>query len=125
MNYKLDVVHYYNAVEGKWHSSDSGLSHIDRTMGLYIHMKEATNLVVTGEVPVSMSIQLEAVWNLIWYTSFYKKSVTDALFFIGGSYDVVQFYDCSDSVDYWNHWRITKPQEYNDLDIMKPGHGYW
>jgi hypothetical protein len=120
-----DMVMHYNATDGKWHSSASGLSHIDRTMGLYIHLTETTNLVVLGEAPTKTNIHLRAGWNLIGYPSFHEKSVTDALFPIVGSYDNVQVYNGQASSDPWKHWRITKPQEYNDLDLLKPGYGYW
>jgi hypothetical protein len=120
-----NMVQYYNAVDGKWHSSAGDLSHIDLTMGLYIHMTEAANLFLLGEVPTSSNIHLRAGWNLIGYPSFYVKSVTDALYPIVGSYDNVQLYDGQASGDAWKHWRITKPSKYNDLELLKPGYGYW
>jgi hypothetical protein len=123
-----NIVQSYNAFEGSWHSTSDDLTHIDRTMGLWIHMKEARNLVLVGEVPTSTTIELSAAnggWNFIGYPSFLEKPVDEVLFSNTGFYDAVRVYYGDDTTDHWKHYEITKPPELNDLDLMKPGYGYW
>jgi hypothetical protein len=119
---------FYDATDGLWRTSDTGLTDIDRTMALWIHMKEVANLVVVGEVPTMTSIQLTAVhggWNFIGYPSFTQRTLDDVLSSITSSYDAVRTYDSQDSNDPWKNYHIDKPIEMNDLNQMKPGFGYW
>jgi hypothetical protein len=123
-----NVVQVYIAQMGQWYSTSDGLTHIDRTMGLWVHMKEAKNLVLVGEVPTSTDIHLTSAndgWNFMGYPSFFEKSVENALSSIAGSYDAVQVYYGQDSADPWKHYKMGKPPQYNDLDLMRPGYGYW
>jgi hypothetical protein len=123
-----NIVQHYNAFHGQWHSTSDDLTHVDRTMALWIHMKQAKNLVLVGEVPTSTSIELTVAnggWNFIGYPSFYEKPVADVLLSNTGFYDAVQVYYGHDTEDHWKHYEIAKPPELNDLDLMKPGYGYW
>ncbi len=123
-----NIVQYFNSTQNKWINTSSGLSNVDRTMALWIHMKTPADLVVIGKVPQSTFIQLTTSgdgWNFIGYPCFRDRNPADVLSSIVGSYDAVQVYENQDSNDSWKHYNINKPVPLNDLEYMKPGFGYW
>ncbi len=125
---EYDLVMYYDVVMGQWKTTSSGLTDVDRTMALWIHMKQTDDLVVVGTVPERTFISLTSAgegWNFIGYPCFQEKSVIDALSIISGSYDAVRGYDGQDTSDPWRQYHEMKPPQMNDLDVMKPGCGYW
>jgi hypothetical protein len=123
-----NMVMFYNASDGKWHTSSSDLTDIDRTMALWIHMTETSNLVLIGEVPTTTTIELTSAhggWNFISYPSFTQRTLDDVLSSITGAYDAVRSYENQDLIDPWKNFHIDKPAQMNDLEFMKPGCGYW
>jgi parallel beta-helix repeat protein len=120
-----DVVWWYNASIGKWHSTNDNLTDINHTMGFWIHMKTSDTLIVTGTIPNTTSIQLYQGWNLVGNPSFYIHVIDDILSPITTKYTAVQQYDSWDSEDPWKHYHINKPSNLNDLACMTCGRGYW
>ena len=118
-----DVIWIYDAKEARWRSSTSDLIDINRTMGLWVHMKNACNLSVVGAVPESTDIALYEGWNLAGYPSLKTRSLNDAL--SGITWQAVQYYDAFDAYDPWKHNSTNKPDNLNDLKEMKSGRGYW
>jgi len=118
-----NIVQWYDAESGIWRSSSSSLTDINRTMGLWIHMKNACNLSVVGAVPESTDIALYEGWNLVGYPSVKTRTIDVAL--SGITWQAVQQYDTFDSNDPWKHNSTKKPDNLNDLKEIKPGFGYW
>jgi hypothetical protein len=120
---KYNIVQWYNAKDGTWHSSTTGLTDINRTMGLWIHMKNKCNLSVVGALPESTNIALYEGWNLVGYPSLKSRNLYDAL--SGITWQAVQQYDAFDVNNHWKHNSTNKPDNLNDLKEMKPSYGYW
>jgi hypothetical protein len=125
---KYDVVQFFNSIDNKWHTSNTDLTDVNHTMGVWIHMQMSADLVLIGTVSETTTIHLSATgngWNLVGYPCFSDKSVNDSLSSIDGLYDAVQAYESQDLNDPWKHYKIGKPSNMNDLEYMKPGYGYW
>jgi hypothetical protein len=120
-----NIVQWYNANDGKWHSTNDDLTDINHTMGFWIHMKTADTLIVKGTIPNTTSIQLYQGWNLVGNPSFCIHGIDDIVSSIATKYVVVQQYDSWDSSDPWKHYHINKPPYINDLAYMMNGRGYW
>jgi hypothetical protein len=118
-----NIVQWYDAKNMIWRSSSTSLTNINRTMGLWIHMKNKCNLSVVGAVPESTDIALYEGWNLVGYPSLKTQDFNDAL--SGIDWQAVQQYDAFDANDPWKHNSTNKPDRLNDLKEMKPSHGYW
>ncbi len=120
-----DVVWWYNASGGTWHSTNGDLTDINHTIGFWIHMKTADTLIVTGSIPNTTSIKLYQGWNLVGNPSFCIHGIDDILSPIATKYTAVQQYDSWDAGDPWKHYHINKPAYLNDLAYMTSGRGYW
>jgi parallel beta-helix repeat protein len=120
-----DVVWWYNAIGGTWHSTNDDLTDINHTMGFWIHMKTPDTLIVTGSIPNTTSIQLYQGWNLVGNPSFCIHGFGEIFASISGNYTAVQWFNAKDKGDPWKHYQINKPQELNDLKYITLGRGYW
>jgi len=91
------------------------LASLDHTIGIWVNMTSADNLVVAGQVRSSTTINLKAGWNLVGYPTFNNsRTVADAL--MGVPYDMVDAYDGG------------APYLINQIlgtDIMSPSEAYW
>jgi hypothetical protein len=123
INGDYNIVQWYDAKEGTWKSSTTNLTDINRTMGLWIHMNNSSNLTIIGSMPESTDIVLYEGWNLVGYPSLKLREVNDAL--SGINWKAVQYYDASDLNDPWKHNSTNKPNRLNDLKEMKSSCGYW
>lgn len=118
-----NVVWWYDAEGGTWHSSFNDLTDINHTMGLWLHMKSVDSLTVVGAMPESTDIVLNRGWNLLGYPSFKSRSLSNAL--NGINWQNAQHYDAFDANDHWKNNHVRKPVFMNDLSYLKAGHGYW
>lgn len=106
------------------------LSDIDRTMGIWLHMKTDAVFPVLGPVPVpsTTDIQLKKGWNFVGYPSFTKRVAGnesgEAFDSIIGNVDMVQFYDAGDPGNPWKAWDYGSYSQ-DDLTSIKPGYGLW
>ncbi|MHA2096985.1 MAG: sialidase family protein, partial [Candidatus Hodarchaeales archaeon] len=120
---QYNIIQWYDAKNGIWRSSPSGLININRTMGFWVHLRNKCNMSVVGAMPESTDIVLYEGWNLVGYPSLKTRNLNDAL---GGiSWRAVQQYDAFDPNDPWKHNNTNKPDNLNDLKEMQPGRGYW
>ncbi len=74
-------------------------------------------------VPV---INLEEGWNLVSFPQ--KVSETDlqnVLSSIEGDYDALQYYNTSDTKDFWKHKHVLKPPNLNDFHEVDNKMGFW
>lgn len=87
---------------------------IDHTMGFWIDITRADDLVVAGLVPEVTQIALSHEWNFVGYPSFVERSVSNAL--AGMDWLKIQGYD---DVPPFNLRQMT------GNDMMQAGEGYW
>ncbi len=120
---KYNIIYWYDAKNGIWRSSSTSLTDINRTMGLWIHMKNACNLSIVSTVPESTDIALYEGWNLVGYPSLKTRNLNDAI--NGINWLAVQQYDAFYVNNPWKHNSTKKPINLNDLKKMQPGRGYW
>ncbi|MCK5309622.1 MAG: right-handed parallel beta-helix repeat-containing protein [Thermoplasmata archaeon] len=92
----------------------SEIDQLNHTVGIWIHMVNATTLTVEGIEPVFTNITLYAGWNLVGYPSLFPETVANALWGTGA--DRVEVCD------------LEEPgliKEVGPTYIMQPGEGYW
>jgi uncharacterized protein YkwD len=71
-------------------------------------------------------IHLNFRWNLISFPYTRSDSSLDSvLSSISGKYDIVQYYDSSDSDDPWKNHNAQKPIQINDLSQLDNKMGFW
>src|SRR6185436_7216127 len=103
----------------------SDLSAVDHRIGVWVQAGGATTLAVSGVEPAETTLQLCEGWNLIGYPSSYPRPVLSALASIAGKFRWVLAYDPADAEDPWEAFDASAPTWANDLQIMRPGRGYW
>ena len=101
------------------------LNYIDSAMGVWIEAKEDTELTLSLNFPLALSIPLCTGWNLISYPGSQAKALGDALSSISGQYEKVLAYKAADLSDPWKIYDISVPSYVNDLTTLEPGLGYW
>ncbi|UCE72975.1 MAG: hypothetical protein JSV56_08020, partial [Methanomassiliicoccales archaeon] len=76
--------------------------------------------------PVGNFTYLFGGWNLI-SIPFIQSDINlgNVLDSITGSYDAVQWYNTTDTLDHWKHNHTSKPPYMNDLDTLNPSRGFW
>jgi hypothetical protein len=118
----ISVWAYYN---GQWHvydpenPNDSDLLDVEPGQGLWVNMRENTELSIPGEAPVN-GIDLAGGWNLVGFSSPSSRNIADVISSIDGNVVSVWAYQNG-------QWKIYDPQypDYSDLTTMEPGYGYW
>jgi len=103
----------------------NSLTHVDETMGIWVHTTRASTLSVSGETPVSTAISLYAGWNLVGYPSSVTQPISEALSSIAGLYTLVYAYDAAHPADPWQVFDPSAPAGSNTLTQMEAGRGYW
>ncbi|MBI2912958.1 MAG: hypothetical protein HYY03_03465, partial [Chloroflexi bacterium] len=98
------------------------LAALDVNMGVWVNMKEAATLTVTGTPPGTTEIAISQGWNFIGYPSGQTKAVTDVL--AGVSYNSAWAYDPSLSPSPWQSYDPNVPDFLNTLQQFEPGRGY-
>ncbi len=88
--------------------------------GYWINAIEDCLLVIEGKQIVDNSLQLNAGWNLVGYTSLMPRTIESALSSISNHYASIWSYDGS-----WKRNIIGAPLHANTLHNMNPGMGYW
>jgi hypothetical protein len=72
------------------------------------------------------SIDLEEGYNLVSIPNIQIDPNLDSVFdSISGEYDAIQYYQANDFSDPWKHWKDTKMDHMNDLDIIENYMGFW
>jgi hypothetical protein len=106
------------------------LSDIDRTMGIWLHMKTDAVFPILGPVPLpsTTDIMLTKGWNYVGYPSFTKRTAGndtgEAFESLKGNLDMIQFYDAGDPGNPWKAWDYGSYSQ-DDLTSIKPGYGLW
>ena len=101
------------------------LQYVDRTTGIWIKMKQDTELNVSGTFSITTNIPLCNGSNMVSYTGSQAKPVVEALSSISGKYNKVYGYKATDPSDPWKIYDPSLPPYANDLTTLEPGFGYW
>jgi hypothetical protein len=76
--------------------------------------------------PVGNIIFLPLGWNLISIPRIQSDSGLSAVLrSLEGFYNDVQWYDTSDNIDSWKHFRTSKSADLNDLSAIDHTKGFW
>jgi hypothetical protein len=94
-------------------------------MGVWIEANQDTELNLSLNFPLTLSIPLCAGWNLISYPGSQAKALAEALSSISGQYEKVLAYKAADLSDPWKIYDTSVPSYVNDLTTLEPGLGYW
>ncbi|MBI2913840.1 MAG: hypothetical protein HYY03_07960 [Chloroflexi bacterium] len=115
--------------QGQWLSYDpdlppalNTLTAIDEGMGLWVNMKEAATLALTGQYPESTEITIYPGWNFIGYPSQQARPVAEVL--AGVEYNSLWAYDPSLAPSPWLSNDPDLPPALNPLQEFEPGRGY-
>jgi hypothetical protein len=118
-----DIVEFYNTTDvyDHWKSYATfkpphlnDLQFLVRQWGFWLHVNNATTLVILGIPVTSTEIYLFSGWNMVGYPTEVSKSVAEAL--NGTGYDAVEGFDPGMPYN-------TIPL--NDTYMMNAGEGYW
>jgi uncharacterized protein (TIGR03790 family) len=121
---KYDMVRFYDPLDpgDSWKafytfkpSAFNDLRRIDRRMGFWIHLTNATVLPVNGTLFLSTQISLLAGWNLIGYPSLTDRSVEEVF----AGIPLLRIEKFAQGADPY----LLQPLDSNDF--MSPGNGYW
>jgi len=98
------------------------LQELDPYHGYWIKMDQAATLQIVG-VPIGATtpLTLHEGWNLVSYLPDEEMAAAEALASIAGKYTAVQGFHDGGAVSYYTDL----PPEFNDLQCLRPGHGYW
>ncbi|MBK8821420.1 MAG: right-handed parallel beta-helix repeat-containing protein [Anaerolineales bacterium] len=103
----------------------NNLTHLDETIGFWVHMTAADVLEVVGTEPVTTDIDLYEGWNLVAYPSMTNRPLPEVLNENGCTdFSVVYAYLANDAAP-WKLFDLSLPPFLNDLSEMAPGSGYW
>ncbi len=103
----------------------SDLTAIDHRIGMWVSMTAAAALPSDGTLPASTTIELCSGWNLIGFPAAEPRHPQVALASIADKWQRIFGYDAFDPDDPWEVFSIDVPAWANDLEMMKPGRGYW
>ncbi|MBU0979838.1 MAG: hypothetical protein KJ709_03455 [Nanoarchaeota archaeon] len=125
-------VWYYDAISQGWLSYDverpdefNTLKRINERMGFWIYVTSDAMLVVDGYQVAYTAFVVKEGWNMIGYPTEIMQAVRDAFDMGDDTYDEVWLYDAGDVADHWKSFDYDRPDFWNDLSEMMPGHGYW
>lgn len=119
---KWDVLRYYDATDDMDHWKEYSIAKryndmppLTEKMALWIHMKEAAVLDLSGSIPSTTDIQLLRGWNFVGYPSLYDRDLLSAL----NNPDItkVEAYDPTAPPTFLRQLDIT--------DLMLTEYGYW
>ncbi|MCP3997324.1 MAG: RHS repeat-associated core domain-containing protein, partial [bacterium] len=103
----------------------SDLTVVDHKIGMWVSMTAAAALPSDGNLPATTTIELCEGWNLIGLPAAEPRHPYAALSSIAGKWQRIFGYDALDPDDPWEVFSIDVPAWANDLEMMKPGRGYW
>jgi hypothetical protein len=98
-----------------------GLERMEPDRGYWIKMDERGSLIVQGEDPEQTDISLRGgEWNLVGYSSRTSRNAENCMSQVEDSINSVWEYDAKDET-----WFIYMPGGPSNLEVMRPGVGYW
>jgi hypothetical protein len=77
-------------------------------------------------VQITYTVNLTQGWNLVSVPLIQSNtSIQSVLSNISGKYDIVQWYNASDTLDHWKTYSTFKPSSQNDLSNVNHTVGFW
>ena len=103
----------------------SDLTAVTPGMGLWVQVTAATVLPLAGTLPATTDIDLCQGWNHIGFPADQSRAPTAALASIAGKWQRLFGHDAFDAADPFEFFDPAVPAWANDLELMRPGYGYW
>ncbi|MBW2738338.1 MAG: fibronectin type III domain-containing protein [Deltaproteobacteria bacterium] len=126
---KVSAIWGYDSSSKGWLSFDTSippewndLTECHVFIGYWLQMNDDASLMVRGSFS-SNPILLHAGWNLVGSRSIQTEDIGDAIGPILNKLNAVWTYDVAENK--WLSYDTSIPPEWNDLNCMEPGQGYW
>ena len=103
----------------------SDLTAVTPGLGLWVKVNAATILPLTGTLPATTSIALCQGWNHIGFPADQPRAPTAVFSSIAGKWQRLFGHDAFDIKDPFEFFDPAVPAWANDLELMRPGYGYW
>ena len=94
-------------------------------MGLWVQVTAATVLPLAGTLPATTDIDLCQGWNHIGFPADQPRAPTAVFSSIAGKWQRLFGHDAFDAADPFEFFDPAVPAWANDLELMRPGYGYW
>ena len=103
----------------------SDLTAVTPGMGLWVQVTAATVLPLAGTLPATTDIDLCQGWNHIGFPADQPRAPTAVFSSIAGKWQRLFGHDAFDIKDPFEFFDPAVPAWANDLELMRPGYGYW
>ena len=103
----------------------SDLTAVTPAMGLWVKVTAATVLPLAGALPATTDIALCQGWNHIGFPADQPRAPTAVFSSIAGKWQRLFGHDAFDIKDPFEFFDPAVPAWANDLELMRPGYGYW
>ena len=103
----------------------SDLTAVTPAMGLWVKVTAATVLPLAGTLPATTDIALCQGWNHIGFPADQPRAPTAVFSSIAGKWQRLFGHDAFDTADPFEFFDPAVPAWANDLELMRPGYGYW
>ena len=103
----------------------SDLTAVTPAMGLWVKVTAATVLPLAGTLPATTDIDLCQGWNHIGFPAEQPRAPTAVFSSIAGKWQRLFGHDAFDTADPFEFFDPAVPAWANDLELMRPGYGYW
>ncbi len=135
INGSYDVLFYFNSTKGNgtWQNYNvnkppflNTFKEVNEKIGFWIHMLQPGALDIEGEV-VDQAIFHEMVnpsFNELGHPHLQQLNITDALFGVDSTYEVVWEHDANNITEPWKYFDPDNP-DMSTLKFLTPGLGYW
>lgn len=121
----------YEATTQQWRSYDARLpygqrlSEVQPAQGFWVRTLAPVSWEITCAPQISVTIPLQAGWNLVSYSLSTPQTVIQAVAPLGARLEALYGYDASDPTSPWRSYLPGVPPEQNTLSLLVPGKGYW
>ena len=103
----------------------SDLTAVTPAMGLWVKVTTAAILPLAGTLPATTDIDLCQGWNHIGFPADQPRAPTAVFSSIAGNWQRLFGHDAFDTADPFEFFDPAVPAWANDLELMRPGYGYW
>ena len=101
------------------------LTAVTPAMGLWVKVTAATVLPLAGTLPATTDVALCQGWNHIGFPADQPRAPTAVFSSIAGKWQRLFGHDAFDIKDPFEFFDPAVPAWANDLELMRPGYGYW
>ena len=105
--------------------ASNDLTAVSPGMGLWVNVTAATILPLAGTLPATTDLDLCQGWNHIGFPADQPRAPTAVFSSIAGKWQRLFGHDAFDIKDPFEFFDPAVPAWANDLELMRPGYGYW